>query len=285
LVALGVTWLAAARPAWADDKAQCIASHEQAQILRRDGKFRASREQLVVCVSTCPEAARGPCDRWLSDLETSMPSVVFDARDPAGRHTLDVRVQVDGALLAERLDGKALAVDPGMRTFRFEFAGAEPIEMKIPILEGEKNRKLLVDFSGEAPSGSATEPPDTDPSSPGGRPVPALVFVVGIVGVVGIGSFVSLGLSGLSEENEIRGTGCKPNCSEDDVGAVRTRYAIGDVALGLGVASLGVAAVLFFTRPTVPASGARASPPARAPLRIEVRSAYAGGTVGVAGSF
>ena len=49
--------LAGDAPASDPDTARCIEAHEQSQILRRDGRLRAAREELAVCASAaCPEA-------------------------------------------------------------------------------------------------------------------------------------------------------------------------------------------------------------------------------------
>jgi hypothetical protein len=52
--------------------------------------------------------------------------------------------------------------------------------------------------------------------------------------------------SGLSKHNALNK--CKPNCTQAEVSSDRTTFAVGDVSLGIGIAALATAAVLFFTR-------------------------------------
>ena len=47
-----------------------------------------------------PSFVRRDCSTWLSDLERAMPSAELVARDPAGRPLTDVRVLLDGTVVA-----------------------------------------------------------------------------------------------------------------------------------------------------------------------------------------
>ena len=58
-------------------------------------------------------------------------AVAIHARDAEVLDIADVRVSVDGEAIAERLDGRALTVDPGSRTFRFVKAGAPEVAMTL----------------------------------------------------------------------------------------------------------------------------------------------------------
>ncbi|XXT24056.1 hypothetical protein WME94_21185 [Sorangium sp. So ce429] len=139
-------------------KRACAAAYERAQGLRRDGKLIAAREALIACSQpTCPAAAVADCGPWLAEVEKSLPSVVIAARDAGGRERLDVRVLVDGRLLAAALDGKALPVDPGPHTFRYEPAGGPAVEERVLIREGEKNRAITV-ILGAPPAGGPSSP-------------------------------------------------------------------------------------------------------------------------------
>jgi hypothetical protein len=126
LLALSVLAAAALVPAaaHADDREQCITSAEQAQTLRDEGKYRRAREQMLVCArDVCPAAIKSDCGKWLDTLDREAPTVVFGARD-AGKDVTDVKVSMDGVVVAERLDGKAQLVDTGEHTFTFERGGA-----------------------------------------------------------------------------------------------------------------------------------------------------------------
>ncbi|WP_437663463.1 hypothetical protein [Sorangium sp. So ce1182] len=171
--ALALSLAAALSLAGIDARAQpskraCAAAYERAQGLRRDGKLIAAREALIACSQpTCPAAAVADCGPWLAEVEKSLPSVVIAARDAGGRERLDVRVLVDGRLLAAALDGKALPVDPGPHTFRYEPAGGPAVEERVLIREGEKNRAITV-ILGAPPGGAPPSPrPIVAPAAPG----------------------------------------------------------------------------------------------------------------------
>ncbi|WP_437312016.1 hypothetical protein [Sorangium sp. So ce388] len=152
-------------------KRACAAAYERAQGLRRDGKLIAAREALIACSQpTCPAAAVADCGPWLAEVEKSLPSVVIAAREAGGRERLDVRVLVDGRLLAAALDGKALPVDPGPHTFRYEPAGGPAVEERVLIREGEKNRAITV-VLGAPPAGA---PPSPRPPAAAGASPPAV---------------------------------------------------------------------------------------------------------------
>src|SRR5215470_13760868 len=110
----------------ADDTDACLAAYERSQELRKEGKFRASRDKLLECVrASCPSLVKKDCSRWIAELEPATPTVIVNARDALGKDMVEVRVLVDGAVLLERLDGKSHEVDPGVHVFRYEGEGAE----------------------------------------------------------------------------------------------------------------------------------------------------------------
>jgi hypothetical protein len=216
------------------DKDPCISAYEQTQTLRKDGKIIAAKAQAAVCArESCPALLSKDCTRWLGDLEQSTPSVVFDARSASGAELLDVRVTVDGAPLVSRIDGKAVQVEPGRRTFRFETEGAPAVETMVVVREGEKNRRVRVVLATHAKAAS--------------RPVPAGVWIFGGASVVALATATVFTIDGLSRKSDL--DQCKPRCNPDDVDTMSARFTMADVALGAGVAA-GVAALyLFFTRP------------------------------------
>src|SRR5580704_17589938 len=84
----------------ADDKEACFRAVDEGQKLRATRKFVSARDQFIQCArSVCPALVRKDCAQWLSEVEVSLPSVVFGARDVQGRDVFDVRVTVDGNLL------------------------------------------------------------------------------------------------------------------------------------------------------------------------------------------
>src|SRR5262245_7018114 len=117
----------------------CIDAHVTAQRLRRDRKLRHAREALVACSRDgCPRMLVGECAPWLREVEQSIPAVVIEARAPDGREVADVRVWMDGQVLADRLTGNAIEIDPGEHRFHFELAGAPPVDETLLVSEGDR---------------------------------------------------------------------------------------------------------------------------------------------------
>jgi len=225
------------------DDASCASAYEQGQMLRRRGRLVEAQRSFVTCSqSLCPAQMRSDCGDWLREVEQSTPSVAFEVRDRSGKDRLDVRVLADGAVLAEGLDGRALALDPGVHALRYELPRGGALEERLVVREGEKDRRVSVRF----PEGSPAAPsPSPSPQSPS-RPV--MAYVLGAVGVVALGSFVSFGVSGYTRANDLAAR-CAPRCTESEARSVHTRYAIADVSLGIAVVSLGAALWLFLSAP------------------------------------
>jgi hypothetical protein len=243
-----------ALPAIADDKTECIAASEKAQQLRDEHKLTQAREKLLSCGrEVCPGPVKKDCAEQLADLDRKMPSVVIRAKDKAGNDAVAVKVSADGMPLGETLDGRAIPIDPGVHTFRFEMAGAEPIEQKVVVAEGEQNRTVMASFGGvgEAPGGKSSFPV-------AGVVVGGLGLVAGVIAPI----FWSMGLS---EKSDLEGTCAPPKgagCTDSQISSVRTKLAIGDVFLGVGIVGVAVGTVLIVTHST----GGPKSTGAAAPL-------------------
>ena len=214
----------------------CIAAYEDAQRRRNRGDLIEAREALKVCSrDVCPAIARTDCTGWLAELRVDVPTIVVGARFEGGRDVIDVKVFLDGKPLADRIEGRAVEVNPGVHTLRFELQGREPVEERVSILVGERNRKVIVTI------------PDPTPPAPAPKPssgIPTMTYVLGGVGALGLAGFGFLGLTGLSREGDL--DDCKPSCASGDVDAVRTRYLAADISLVVGLAALGGATYFYF---------------------------------------
>jgi hypothetical protein len=146
-----VAVLFACPPALAQDIATCNAAYERADLLIHGpdaGKLLEARENVRTCAGTsCQPWMIKDCTQWLSDLDRRIPSVVLVARDASGNDVTRVVVSVDQKVIARWLDGHAIDVNPGERTFVFEAAGARRIERRSLIREGEKDQVVEVTFS------------------------------------------------------------------------------------------------------------------------------------------
>jgi hypothetical protein len=239
----------AARTARADeeqDKRVCLSSYVQAQTARQDGKLRASRQALVLCgAAACPGAIRADCVRWLGEVDDAMPTIVLSCTGPDGRDRTDARVSIDGQPLAERLDGRALAVDPGAHVLRFELPDGSSIEQRVLAREGEHDRPVVGAFPVVRHESS---PQQQQPEH--SRPVPLASWILGGVGVGALGvsaTFAGIGWFGNPGWSSLQS--CKGNCPPDEVSTTRAHFAVADVSAVVGLVALAVAAYVYWERP------------------------------------
>jgi hypothetical protein len=247
-------------------KDQCIDANTQAQALRRDGKLTAARAQLLKCGDPkCPAIIRDDCTQRLDELEHAQPTIVFDAKDGDGHDLAAVQVTVDGQPFADKLEGKALRVDPGAHTFVFTAAGHPPVTQSFVIREGEAERheRIVIgapaaqSTTAGAPASSATAlpatPPEPPPSSGLGTQRLLGIGVAG-VGVVGIGVGAVFGLLASSAWNNAKNA-CGGDTSQcTDVSSANsyksttnTDGTISTVAFIAGGVLVAGGALLFFT--------------------------------------
>lgn len=267
LSVVAATALSAPRAGAADDKQQCLAASDQGQQLRDDGKYRQAREAFATCArQVCPGLVRDDCVKWLADLEQASPSVVIGAKDDKGGDLVDVTVLVDGAPLANQLDGKPVQVDPGAHLVRFATAGYAAVEQRVVVHAGEKSRLLVVQFGTPAPPVLATgvavtpaaEGPVVTGRAPQGTRTSAWIF--GGIALVAFGTEAYFGLTGLSDRTGLKGQACAQNatCPQTSVDSIRTKFTVADIALGVGIASAAIAAYLFIAPPAETAPRATA---------------------------
>jgi hypothetical protein len=259
-----------------DEKTQCIGASDQGQQLRDDGKFKLAHEAFTRCSrGTCPSIVRQECAQWLVDLDAKSPTVVIAATDDKGNDLVDVKVTVDGAELAAKLDGLPIAVDGGDHVFRYEAPGLPPVEEPVAIRAGEKNRVLKVQFVTSAPPPTAPTPA---PEAPHSSPPPLGAWVFSSIALAAFASETYFGLAGLGQYNSDKGpSGCRGHCSSSEKSSIQTQFAIADASLAVGVVSACFAAY-FFLRPREPN-------PTPAAAAVDFAPRPGGGVASVSGHF
>lgn len=246
-------------------KATCVAAHEEGQSLRSQKKLRAARERFVACAkSECPAVLRKECGEQIEQIESVSPSLVFEARDEKGNADGSVKVSLDGTVVAERLTGTSVEVEPGEHSVKFERGDGKVIEQKVLVAEGEKNRKIIAEYAPVA-----LPKDDHPPPPPEEKKIPLGTWVAGGVAVVALGSFAFFALSGKGTEDDLAGK-CSPNCSDDQVGKVNRDYLIADVSLGVAAVATIVAVVLAL--PALGSSGTVKTANAPAPWFPKTRT-------------
>jgi hypothetical protein len=245
---LALALVLASAEARAQTKAQCADSYVEAQRLRRLGKLHDSRERLRVCMAeACPEFERVDCGKWLGEIDASMPSAVFRVVDGSA-NVQNARIEVDGAPVANRVDGRAVEVDPGAHGVRVVLPdGAEKSEQFV-VVEGEKNHLVDLRFDrGRPPEKRDARPPEMASE----RPVPFLVYPLAGLGIAALGTFTGFAIASSSERSALADR-CAPVCEASDVSGVRTLQIVADVSLVVAAVSLAAAGVVYLTRPTRP---------------------------------
>jgi hypothetical protein len=239
----------------AGEKQRCISASEEGQELRDDGNYRRAREAFSACArESCPPLVRRDCAHWQAELEETWPSMIVSVKDSSGKDLADVRVLLDGEPFASKLDGKPKRVDPGEHVLRCEADGYPAAEQHVVVRAGEKNR--MVDVRLASASQPAGPPPPDDTAARGhsestnvlgGKRTSALVF--GALAVAAFGTEAYFGLTGLSDRNALMAQPCAQTatCSPSAVDAVRMKFTVADISLGVGVVSTVLAAYLFLS--------------------------------------
>jgi hypothetical protein len=177
------------------DAASCSKDAEDGQRARASGHLREARERFAACSATdCPAVVQKDCATWASEVLTATPTIVVDAKDANGGDIADVVVSLDETVVASRIDGKAIAIDPGPHTLKFEHKGFQPVTQSIIAKEGMKARVVTVTFA------ERTGPPpprlglvSSKPNGSGGHTVfPWIVVGAGLIGTsLGVALFLS----------------------------------------------------------------------------------------------
>jgi len=230
-VPLALATSGAPRLARADLVEECAHAAEASQELRASDRLVESRDKLRFCArDACPVVVRADCRKWLAEVDDALPSVVIIASDDQDKPVTEVTVHIDDREVAQSLDGKPIVVDPGKHRFVFEAMGYETVSQDWVIRTAEKNRDLRVVFRAE---GQAPRP---EPSAG----IPTLSWILFGVGGVALGTGAYLGFDARSDVSTMRDT-CAPTCPSDDVDHAKRQLLYADIALGVGVVSIGAA--------------------------------------------
>jgi hypothetical protein len=232
---------------------RCIDTHTRSQQLERDDKFLESRAALLECsAESCPGAIRTDSVRWLEDLRSRIPTVVFRA-NKQGQAVSNVEIYVDDTLVFRRLEGKALELNPGVYRVRFAPPSpAEPIEQELIVSQGDRLRDVSVELA-PVPVPVPDRPVASEATE---RPVPIITYVLGGIGIAAAVNGGAWGVSSWSATGDLDAS-CAPRCDSDLVDVARRRALIADVSWGISAGAMIGAALTYFLRPEVAAEGAQ----------------------------
>lgn len=227
MIALWPAGSLASEASLSDVKIECAQAYEQAQRLRKDGLLVDARKEALVCAQeACPTLLSDDCSRWMSELDGSIPSHVFELREADGSPVAGASVSLDGGEFA-RIDGLPVAVDPGSHTVVFRSPEGTEVRATFDAIVGRQN--VLV---------RASLPEDGSAEDSSSRRVPTATWVFGGIGVAGLGAFAVLAGLGSAEQSDLESecTVASP-CDRDRGRGVKTMYAAADISLAVGVAS------------------------------------------------
>jgi hypothetical protein len=308
LVALAGTALAtAAAPARAADRvrtgAACASVAHQAHALLQQAKLREAEGWLQKCAQPrCAAAVRRDCTARLSQLASDIPTVIPVVTDEAGQSMTEVEVMMDGQLLTGKADGRALPIDPGEHEFSFKSASGKELKHKKVILQGQRNQVLplsLAPPTAERPAAAArptaeVDSPSEEPQAPTraarssedppdrksvGHPVaPWVMTAIGVAGLTSFGVLASWG----RRDDQILVKNCSPDCNPRSIDHVRDLYLGAKISLGVGLAALGTATILFISNGSSDTREAAARSPRYV---LDVRPTSGGTLAAVSGRF
>jgi hypothetical protein len=207
-------------------------------------------------------------DAAWSRLKAKIP--VLTLRRGAGADS--ATVTLDGVELGASTIGTEMPLDPGVHTLEVSMAGAATRRTTFELKEGERK-----DVEVQRPEPESAQPAAATPvapvatSAPGGETapppakgssaVPWLVTGVGAAGLAASGVFFYLRQGAITDLQEK----CGPElqCTEAERSIYdrgRTYTLAANIALGVGIAGVGVGTVLLLTRSGKPAESARRAP-------------------------
>lgn len=255
------------------DKEACVAAFDRGQRAQSDRSLRRAQSELIVCAQeSCPTVLRADCAGVLAEVRTALPTLVFAADDGNGHELTDVKVFVGSELVAPALDGRAVAVDPGTFELRFERPGQAPVLTTRTIREGEKSRVIRVSLpigsEHDGDHGGSARSPRRDTL---GWLLPGSLAAAGVAGL-GVALYTRLDFDG--RVDELRGS-CAPDCTQEQRSDLSGTLVTSNVALGIGLGALALAAVSWFV--TAPASSQPSTTRPRATSRAAPHAFVPGG--------
>lgn len=278
----------------------CVTAYNDALSRAQAGRLRESRELWAACARpACGSFLAHECGTMYTQLEGDIPTLVLLATDGAGVPHTNVKVAIDGEVVAAQLDGRGLPVDPGVHEISLT-SDIGSYSTKVLVGQGQRNRPIAVVLRNEEapappamlPDPARSEERGPEPASPPvtplvdltAQPEPparrghALAYVLGGTGLAGVGGFALLTYWG-RKDNAALGV-CDPHCSQNDVDHVHRVYLGANVALGVGVAALAGAYWAYTTR-----DAKHESESEREAYRFDLTPTRSGTLATVSGSF
>jgi hypothetical protein len=271
-----------APPEVAPEVVACAEDYEAAQVEAKGGHLKAAVEKAVSCAQErCPAYVRSDCLRFVDEYKAQTPSIIVVARDKNGCDTTDAQVSVDGKLVLEKVDGRAIELDPGEHVVSVALPGVPVEEQRIVATQSQKDRQLS--FGDARAPGCKTSgksgierPPPPPPAKTERSPMTVAGLVLGGLGLGALATSAGFGIAGFVQRGEL--DECKP-CSEYRIDGVRRTFIIGDVLLASGAALLGTSIALLVV------GGNQTDPEPKKAVWLGAAPSLSGGTIELSTSF
>jgi hypothetical protein len=166
---------------------------------------------------------------------------------------------IDGRPFVERLDGTAVAVDPGEHQFMFEAAGLAPERRTFVLHEGDKDRheRVVLGAEGSAATGETKDAaaPEAPPAAAGGSGQRIAGLVLAGAGAAGVIVGSVFGVLTKTTYDHALSAECNGNpnaCSASGISDGSTAHmqaVVSTVGFVAGAALLAGGAYLYFTAP------------------------------------
>ncbi len=226
------------------DVQTCVDAHSTGQREVKAGHLNRASELFAACgaLEDCPDPIRVECIEFHRETERNIPTVIFGVVDEYGRDRTDVRVFAAERLLSDGLNGRALRLDPGKYTFRFELPHGVSLDREVLVREGEKNRLVSVRVPAKGLTLAQSASPVSQTTATARSTLPTGFWISVGVGAAALVSWGAFALAGQAHQSKL--DDCSPGCNADrrsDFDAMRRDYLIADISLGAAVASAGLA--------------------------------------------
>jgi hypothetical protein len=196
---------------------------------------------------------RDDCTQRLDELDRAQPTIVFAVKDDQGHDISEVTVEVGGRPFAQRLEGIAIAIDPGEHTFTFEMKGQPKVTRKFVLREGDKGRREQILLGAAAPpvaTGFSTAGSSRVDAAPLGTQRAVAIAALG-VGLVGIGTGVAFVVQAKAKSNDADafcpGSACANDAALRMNQDARSAGNLATVAFAVGAVGIAGATVLWLT--------------------------------------
>ena len=238
------------------------------------------REPLPATPSPALSKAYERAQTVLDSAKPKIAALTISVAMPAGA---ELRLSVDGLVVASSLVDSELPADPGEHTVEASAPGYLKATSRVTLASADKKLvtlKLEVDPNAPAPSApSSAQDASVNPASPAARNLPpvaneqpsapppapshAAAYVSWGVGVVGVGVGSAFGLMTLKGKHDIDskcvGNAC-PASQSDAVDSAKRNGNISTVAFAVGGAGLVLGTVLYFSMGSASAESHASAP-------------------------